>query len=172
MVRQIVAVYVELSRNTPLLVQLFFLFYGLPKVGVTMSGETCAIVGLTFLGGSYMAEALRSGLDEIPTIHRMSAAALGLNRRQTFIHVLVPQGVATAMPAFTANTIFLIKETSMVSVVALPDLVYRAKEQIGNSYTTTEALFLLVVFYLLILIPVALLGRYLERRTRRHAATA
>ncbi len=66
---QIAAAYVELSRNTPLLVQLFFIYFGLPRVGIKWSGETCAIVGLIFLGGAYMAEALRSGLDSITTIH-------------------------------------------------------------------------------------------------------
>lgn len=169
--RQLCAVYIELSRNTPLLVQLFFLYYGLPKAGVSWSAQTCAIVGLTFLGGSYMAEALRSGLEAIDPIQLESAQALGMKKRQALRHVLMPQGIATAMPALTANTIFLIKETSVVSVIALPDLVYRAKEQIGMSYTTTEALFLLVVFYLAILLPIALIARWLERRTRNYAPT-
>ena len=61
--RQIVAVYIELSRNTPLLVQLFFIYYGLPKIGIQTDPQTCGIAGLTFLGGSYMAEAFRSGLE-------------------------------------------------------------------------------------------------------------
>ena len=61
--RQIVECYIELSRNTPLLIQLFFLYFGLPKIGIVLSSEQCAITGLTFLGGSYMAEAFRSGLD-------------------------------------------------------------------------------------------------------------
>ena len=65
--RWIVAVYVELSRNTPLLVQLFFIYYGFPKIGIRMSAELCGVVGLAFLGGSYMAESFRSGLNEFPT---------------------------------------------------------------------------------------------------------
>lgn len=71
--RQIVAAYIELSRNTPLLVQLFFLYFGLPKLGVILSSETCAITGLAFLGGSYMAEAIRSGLESIDSIQMQSA---------------------------------------------------------------------------------------------------
>ena len=63
--RQIVSAYIELARNTPLLVQLFFLYFGLPKVGVKLSAEACAVTGLTFLGGAYMAEALRSGLEAV-----------------------------------------------------------------------------------------------------------
>jgi len=142
---QIAAAYVELSRNTPLLVQLFFIYFGLPRVGVKWSGETCAIVGLIFLGGAYMAEALRSGLDSIATIQWESASALGLTRTQTLRHIALPQAIATSVPPLAANVIFLIKETSVVSVVALPDLVYVAKDLIGMSYNTSEALILLVL---------------------------
>ncbi|WP_040158890.1 amino acid ABC transporter permease [Nigerium massiliense] len=166
LLRQLVAAYVELSRNTPLLVQLFFLYFGLPKTGVVMSSELCAIVGLTFLGGSYMAEAFRSSLEAIDSIQFQSALSLGMTRGQALGHVMLPQSLALAMPALTANVIFLLKETSVMSVIALPDLVYVAKEQIGNTYNTSEALVLLVSFYLLILLPISLGARYLERRVR------
>ena len=164
---QIAAAYVELSRNTPLLVQLFFIYFGLPRVGVKWSGETCAIVGLIFLGGAYMAEALRSGLDSIATIQWESAAALGLTRTQTLRHVALPQAIATSVPPLAANVIFLIKETSVVSVVALPDLVYVAKDLIGMSYNTSEALILLVLAYLVILLPVSIAARLIEKKVRR-----
>ena len=71
--RQIVAVYIELSRNTPLLVQLFFIYYGLPKIGIQTNAEACGVAGLAFLGGSYMAEAFRSGLEAIEPIQTESA---------------------------------------------------------------------------------------------------
>ena len=164
---QIAAAYVELSRNTPLLVQLFFIYFGLPRVGIKWSGETCAIVGLIFLGGAYMAEALRSGLDSIATIQWESAAALGLTRTQTLRHVALPQAIATSVPPLAANVIFLIKETSVVSVVALPDLVYVAKDLIGMSYNTSEALILLVIAYLVILLPVSIAAPLIEKKVRR-----
>lgn len=164
---QIAAAYVELSRNTPLLVQLFFIYFGLPRVGIKWSGETCAIVGLIFLGGAYMAEALRSGLDSIATIQWESAAGLGLTRTQTLRHVALPQAIATSVPPLAANVIFLIKETSVVSVVALPDLVYVAKDLIGMSYNTSEALILLVIAYLVILLPVSIAARLIEKKVRR-----
>ncbi|MGJ9530313.1 MULTISPECIES: amino acid ABC transporter permease [unclassified Actinotignum] len=168
--RQLVAIYIELSRNTPLLVQLFFLYFGLPKIGLTLTGESCAIIGLTFLGGSYMAEAFRSGLESVPRIQRESALALGLTRRQALTRVLLPQAVAVAMPALTANIIFLIKETSVVYVVAVPDLMYLAREHMGLQSTTQEALLLLTVCYTIILLPIALGARWLEGRMRRYAA--
>ena len=164
---QIGAAYVELSRNTPLLVQLFFIYFALPRVGIKWSGETCAIVGLIFLGGAYMAEALRSGLDSVENIQWESAAALGLTRTQTLRHVALPQAIATSVPPLAANVIFLIKETSVVSVVALPDLVYVAKDLIGMSYNTSEALVLLVLAYLVILLPVSIAARLIEKKVRR-----
>ena len=74
--------YIELSRNTPLLIQLFFLYYGLPKIGIHWDGFTCGVIALTFLGGSYMAEALRAGLQAVPRGQVESARAIGLKRAQ------------------------------------------------------------------------------------------
>ena len=163
---QTAAIYTELSRNTPLLVQLFFIYYGLPKVGIKTNAEICGIAGLAFLGGSYMAEAFRSGLEAIEPIQTESAYSLGMSRLQTLRYVILPQAVSTSMPAFMANVIFLLKETSVFSAVSLMDLMFTAKDLIGLYYKTPECLFLLVVFYLIILLPVSLLGSWLERRVR------
>lgn len=164
--RRIVAVYIELSRNTPLLVQLFFLYYGLPKLGIRTNAEVCGIAGLAFLGGSYMAEAFRSGLEAVEPIQTESAYSLGLSPAQTMRYVVLPQAASVSVPPFMANVIFLLKETSVFSAVSLMDLMFTAKDLIGLYYKTTESLFLLVVFYLLILLPVSLLGSLLERRLR------
>ena len=146
--RQIVRIYIELSRNTPLLVQLYFLYFGLPKLGVVWSAETCAIVGLGFLGGSYMAEAM-------PNVQRETAYVLGLTSTQTITRVILPQAVSTAIPGVVANVIFLFKESSVVSAIALADVMYMAKDLIGMYYSTYESLFMLVVAYLVILLPIS-----------------
>ena len=164
--RQIVGVYIQLSRNTPLLVQLFFIYYGLPKVGIKTNAAACGIAGLAFLGGSYMAEAFRSGLEAIEPIQTESALSLGMTRLQAMRYVILPQAMSTSMPAFVANVIFLLKETSVFSAVSLMDLMFTAKDLIGMYSKTAENLFLLVVFYLIILLPVSLLGSWLERRVR------
>ena len=164
--RQISGGYIELSRNTPMLVQLFFIYFGLPKIGLTWSRELSAIAALTFLGGSYMAEAIRSGLEAVDVIQTESAISLGMTPFQVMRFVIFPQALAVAFPAIAANIVFLIKETSVVSAIALADLMYVAKDLIGNDYNTSEALFMLVVFYLLILLPVSLLASYTERRLR------
>ena len=164
--RQIVAVYIEVSRNTPLLIQLFFAYYALPKVGFKMNAATCGVVGLSFLGGSYMAEAFRSGLEAVDKAQRESAFSLGLTKMQALWYVILPQALSISMPALMANVIFLLKETSVFSAISLMDLMFTAKDLIGLYYQTTESLFLLVVFYLLILLPISLAGRVLERRLR------
>lgn len=162
--RRIVQIYIELSRNTPLLIQLFFIYYGLPKLGIKTDPTACGIAGLAFLGGSYMAETFRSGLEAVDRVHSESAFSLGLNRFQTFAYVILPQAVSTSIPPFVANVIFLLKETSVFSAVSLMDLMFTAKDLIGLYYNTTESLFLLVVFYLIILLPVSLLGTLLEKK--------
>ncbi len=165
-IRRIVSVYIEVSRNTPLLIQLFFIYYGLPKIGISMRPYTSGIWGLAFLGGSYMAEAFRSGLEAVPQIQSESAASLGMSHLQAMRYVIFPQAIATSVPAFIANVIFLMKETSVFSAVSIMDLMFTAKDLIGMHYNTTESLFLLVVFYLIILLPISLLGTLLERRLR------
>ena len=166
LLRQIVAFYIELSRNTPLLIQLFFIYYGLPKIGISTDPATCGIAGLAFLGGSYMAETFRSGLEGVDSIQTQSASALGLTRLQTMGYVVFPQALSISFPGFMANVIFLLKETSVFSAVSIMDLMFTAKDLIGLYYKTTESLFLLVIFYLLILLPISLFGRWVERRLR------
>ena len=164
--KTIAAIYIELSRNTPLLVQLFFIYFGLPKVGLSISAEVCGVAGLALLGGSYMAEAFRSGLEAIEPIQMESALSLGMTKKQAVFHVILPQAVSISVPAFVANVIFLLKETSVFSAISLMDLMFTAKDLIGLYYKTAECLFLLVVFYLIILLPVSILGTLLERRLR------
>ena len=166
-VRRIVSVYIEISRNTPLLVQLFFILYGLPRLGIPTDAETCGIAGLAFLGGSYMAEAFRSGLESVDKIQTESAYSLGMNRLQTMRYVILPQAMSVSIPAFVANVIFLLKETSVFSAISLMDLMFTAKDLMGMDHNTVECLFLLVSFYLLILLPISIVGTVVERRMRR-----
>ncbi|MBR4501882.1 MAG: amino acid ABC transporter permease [Clostridia bacterium] len=169
-IRRIVSAYVEVSRNTPLLVQLFFIYYGLPKIGIRTDPEFCGIAGLAFLGGGYMTEAFRSGIEAVDSLQEESALSLGLTQSQAFIHVILPQAAAVSAPAVMANVVFLMKETSVFSAVSLMDLMFTAKDQIGLYYRTAESLLLLVGAYLMILLPLSMLGTFLERRLR-HAGS-
>lgn len=165
-VRRVAGAYIELARNTPLLVQLFFLYFGLPKVGIKLSAETCAVTGLTFLGGAYMAEALRSGMEAVDPVQNEAGLCLGLTPAQNLRFVILPQALATAIPAIGANAVFLIKETSVFSAVALADLMYVAKDLIGMYYKTDEALLMLTMAYLALLLPLSIAFSLLERRLR------
>lgn len=166
LLKRLVSVYVELSRNTPLLVQLFFLYFGLPKMGIRWSSEVCGIVGLSFLGGAYMTESFRAALSTVEKGQLESAKSLGLNPIQILRYVLLPEATTVAIPSIVANMIFLIKETSVFSGIALKDLMYEAKDLIGLYYKTEESLVMLVVAYLILLLPVSILGTVLERRVK------
>lgn len=165
--RQIASAYIELSRNTPLIVQLFFLYFGLPKAGIVWSSEACGIIGLAFLGGSYMAESFLGGLKSVGKIQIESAESLGFRRLQTMRYIVVPQAATVSVPAICANVIFLLKETSVFSAVSLADLMYVAKDLIGMYYNTWEALLMLVAAYLVLILPISVVFTILEKKLRK-----
>lgn len=113
-----------------------------------------------------MAEAFRSGIEAVDKGQEESALALGMRRSQIVRYVVLPQALSVSVPALCANMVFLIKETSVFSVVALADLMYVAKDLIGLYYKTDEALLMLVAAYLIILLPITILATVLERRLR------
>ena len=153
--------YIEVSRNTPLLVQLFLLHFGLK-----VEALPCAVMALAFLGGGYMAEAFRAGLEAVERSQVESALSLGLSHYEMVRHVVLPQALISAIPAIGANVIFLLKETSVVSVVAVTDIVAVAKDLISLYYETAEALIMLVIAYLVLLTPVCIAVWWLERKVK------
>lgn len=163
---QIVKVYIELSRNTPLLIQLFFLYYGLPKIGIVLDGELCAVIGLAFLGGSYMSEAFRAGLEAVPVSNIEAGKAIGLNNWQLSRYILIPQAITYSVPTLGANCIFLLKETSIFSGIGIMELMNTSRDLIGMFYKTDETLIMLVCAYLIILLPLSIFLTWLERRVR------
>lgn len=161
-----VQVYIEISRNTPLLIQLFFLYYGFTKLGLTMSEYTCAILGLSFLGGSYMAEAFRGGIESVHQSQIESGLSLGLSHSQLVRYVILPQAFSVTIPSLGANCIFLLKETSIVGAIAIPDLMNVTQDLIGMYYQTFESLLMLVAAYLVLLLPLSIFLSWLERKVR------
>ena len=175
-------IYIEFSRNTPLLIQLFFLYYALPKFNIHLEeipllnliclsvDETlrpafaCAVVGLSFLGGSYMAESLRAGFEAVKKQQFEAGLSLGFSRLGNLRYVILPQALGICLPSISANIIFLIKETSVVSIIALPDLVTTMKSLNSLSYKTDELLLLLFLGYLCIILPLSLILFFIEKR--------
>lgn len=164
--KNIVSIYTALSRNTPLLIQLFFLYYGLPRIGIKLEKETVGLIGLAFLGGGYMSEAFRGGIASVPDIQVESGRAIGLTRLQLARFIILPQGLANSIPAIGANVLFLLKETSIFSAIAIMDLTNVTRDLIGMYYLTREYLLMLALAYAIILIPLSLLISYIERRVR------
>ncbi|MPN33723.1 putative amino-acid permease protein YxeN [bioreactor metagenome] len=113
-----------------------------------------------------MSEAFRSGLEAVATIQIESGLSIGLTKFQILKYILLPQAITISIPAFLANTIFLIKETSVFSAVALADLMYVAKDLIGLYYKTDESLLMLVISYSIILLPISIVFAITERKLR------
>ena len=116
-----------------------------------------------------MAESFRAGLEAVEPIQTETALSLGMSRMQVMRYIVLPQAFTLSIQAFVANVIFLLKETSVFSAISLMDLMFVAKDLIGLYYKTTECLFMLVIFYLIIILPISILGSVLERRLRHGA---
>lgn len=164
--KNIVKGYVELSRNTPLLIQLFFLYYGLTKLGLNISGFMCGVIGLTFLGGSYMTEVFRGALEGVSKGQEEAGLSIGLSKAKVYRYIIFPQAFSLAIPGLLANVLFLLKETSIVGCIAVGELMFLTKDIIGMYYKTNEALLMLVIFYLIILLPISIFASILERRMK------
>lgn len=158
--------YIEISRNTPLLVQIFFLYFGLAQFGIKMGEETCAVIGLSFLGGSYMAEAFRSGVEAISKSQLESGISIGLSKGQLIRYVVIPESFSISMPSISANCIFLLKETSILGAISIIDVTNLTKDLIGMYYRTFEALGMLVIVYLIMILPLSFVLSLIERKVR------
>ena len=131
-----------------------------------LSEQTCAIVGLSFLGGSYMAEAFRAGIQSVSKSQIESGLSIGLSNMQLIRYVILPQAFSVTLPSLGANCIFLLKETSIVGVIAIPELMHLTQDLIGMYYQTFESLLMLIVAYLILLLPLSVFLSWLERRVR------
>lgn len=160
----IVRAYIEVARNTPLLIQLFFLYFALPSIGIRMSSYTTALLAMTFLGGGYLTEVFRAGIEAVPKSQVESGLALGLSRWQLFRDIVLPQALRIATPSLFANFIFLLKETTVVSAVAVPEILYTTTNYIALYYKTYEMLLMMTVLYLLLFLPLSFVLSWLERR--------
>lgn len=156
--------YIELFRNTPLLIQVFILYFGITKFKIYLGEQTCGIVGLSLLGGSYFAESFRSGIESIKKSQIESGLSIGLNKFQLFIYILFPQTIKISFAGISANIIFIIKETSILASIAVEELFHTTKSLIGIEYKTYEALLLLTIGYFIIIVPISLILYLIKRR--------
>jgi polar amino acid transport system permease protein len=159
-------VYVELIRGTPLLVQLLIGFY---VVATAVGLENRFVVGVLLLAlfsGAYMAEIFRGGLDAIPKTQLDSARAIGLTPWQSLRLVVLPQAVRIVLPAIAGQLVSLIKDSSLLSVIAISEFTLAAQEVNSFTYSTLESYLPLAAGYLLLTLPLSALSRWLEHRFR------
>ncbi|MGB3226093.1 MAG: amino acid ABC transporter permease [Desulforhopalus sp.] len=158
------APYVEIFRGTPLLIQLFFIYYGLPTINITLSSFQAAIIGLGLNGGAYISEVVRASLLSIDFGQKDAAYALGLNWRQTLFHVVLPQALAVSIPPLMNIFAGLLKETSLVSVLAITELTRVGQLVYTRSFRAFEIYLVIGCMYFVMTFFVAKVSYYLERR--------
>ncbi|MEX3985062.1 amino acid ABC transporter permease [Paraburkholderia sp. EG287A] len=156
-VRALVASYVELIRNTPFLVQLFFVFFGLPALGVQINEMQAAVLAMTVNLGAYATEIVRAGIDSVPRGQRQAAMALGLQGRQVFRHVVLPQALANVFPALLGQVLIVMLGSAVVSQISVPDLTYAANFIQSRNFRSFESYVIVTVIYLLLSIVLRLL---------------
>jgi len=161
---QLVAAYVEFIRNTPLLVQLFFVFFGLPTIGLTLSLFWSGVLALTLWAGAFQTENVRGGLAAVAPGLREAARALGLTRMQYLRLVGLPLAVRIGLPAMLNTCVSLVKNSAYVSAIGLQDLAGVAFDRIASDFRAFEMLAVLLAGYLVLVLSLSAAVRLLEHR--------
>ena len=161
--RNLAVTYVELIRGTPLLVQIFIFYFFIGTV-LNLSREFAGVAALALFTGAYVAEIVRAGVQSIAKGQNEAARSLGLNAGQSMRHVILPQAFKRVLPPLAGQFISLVKDTSLVSVIAITELTKSGREAITTSFSTFEIWFCVAGLYLLINLPLSHLASRLERR--------
>ncbi|OOV99612.1 MULTISPECIES: amino acid ABC transporter permease [unclassified Pseudomonas] len=161
--RDLSTIYVELVRGTPLLVQIFIFYFFIGTV-LNLSREFAGIAALSLFTGAYVAEIIRAGVQSIARGQNEAARSLGLSGGQSMRHVVLPQALKRVLPPLAGQFISLVKDTSLVSVIAITELLKSGREVITTSFSPFEILFCVAGLYLLINLPLSKIASRLERR--------
>ncbi|MDF2621635.1 MAG: rane protein [Xanthobacteraceae bacterium] len=162
--RWLATVYVEVLRNTPVLLQIFIVFYGFPSFGIRMTAITAGILGLGFNVGAYLAEIFRAGINAVPRGHREAATALGITPLQSFIWIVAPVALSKVFPAVTNMFIATLLGSSLLSVIAVPELTGQTNEISARTFLTIEVYSFSTGLYLVLTLGSALILGMLGRR--------
>ena len=158
---------VEFIRGTPLLVQLYFIFYVLPDIGLRLPALLAGVIGLGLHYGTYAAEVYRAGIENVPRGQWEAAKATNLTGRQTWIHVILPQALPLMLPTFGNNAIELLKGTAVVSLISLTDMTFQAQVVRAQTGSTLIPFATILVLYFLMALAISTGMRWLERRVTR-----
>jgi polar amino acid transport system permease protein len=158
--------YIELFRGTPLLVQLFLIYYGLPGLGITLSRELSAFLAMALNSGAYQAEYLRGSILAIGDGQMMAGRSIGLSKWKTIWYVILPQALRLAIPAWSNEPVSLLKSTAVVFLIAIPEVMSKAKSIASRTYDPIGAYMAAAVMYLAAVYILILLLNWLERASR------
>ena len=160
--------YVEIFRCTPLLVQIVWFYYALPVVlGIDIPAHVAAVLVLSLYTGAFYAEIIRGGVNSIERGQWDAARAIGMRRRQVMRHVILPQAVKRMIPPFMNQSIIQLKNTSLVSTIAVADLLYQGTIITAATYRPLEVYTMVAIIYFLVLFPLTLAAQQVERRLAR-----
>jgi polar amino acid transport system permease protein len=157
--------YIEFFRGTPLLIQLFILYYGLPSVGIKLPPYFAAVLGLGLNSGAYVGEIVRSGINSINQGQMEAARSLGMSYPQAMRYVILPQAIKRVIPPLGNEFIALLKDSSLVSVIAVKDLTRQSRLVISRNYESFLILISAAVIYFCMTFVLTRLVNYMERRT-------
>jgi putative glutamine transport system permease protein len=162
--------YVETVRNIPLLIIIYFLFFGLPGVGIRLDGFLCGVLGLGFYTGAFISEAIRSGILGVPAGQLEAATACGMSYGTAMRLIVLPQAIRATIPPIGNQSINLIKNSSLVSTIAVADILHEADAIGSQTFEYTPVLIAAAVLYIVLTAPTAALVNYLERRAKTPGA--
>lgn len=163
----VASTYVEVVRGIPLLVQLFYLYYALGRF-IRVPDLAAAIIAMSFCYGAYMGEVFRAGIKSIDHGQTEASMSLGFNRFQTMFYVILPQAWRTILPPVGNEFIALLKDTSLVSILAVADLLRRGREFASESFLYFETYTMVAIIYLIITLILSKLVSIMEERLSRH----
>lgn len=167
---QIADVYISFFRGTPLLVQLFLLYYGLPQIFPSLSSMdayAASVLGLSLHFSAYMAEAIRGAISSIEKGQFEAANSLGMSQTQTFVYIILPQAIRVAIPSLMNNFIDLVKSTSLAFTLGVPEIMAKAQLEASSSFKYFESFLAVAIVYWVIVITFGYLQRKLEKKLNK-----
>ena len=165
--RWLARAYIDVVRGTPALVQIFFVYFGAPAVGIRISAPTAAVIALAFNSGGYLAEIFRAGITGVGVGQVEAGRSLGMSRSQTLRRVILPQAARLAVPPSAGEFTNLIKGTSLLSTISITELTRVAQQVVAVTFRPIEAYLAIALVYFLINALVSQGSIWLERELRR-----
>jgi polar amino acid transport system permease protein len=170
-VRTAAAAYVQFMRGTPLLLQLFFIYYVLPYGGLILSPFQAGVLGLTLNYAAYMAEVFRAGIAAVPKGQFEAGASLALTHRQLMAYVVIPQALKIVVPPIGNFFVAIFKDSALVSVITMKDLMFTGQILAASTFMHFQIFAMVAAIYLMLSYPAAKAVEWLERRLDKQSAT-